>query len=98
MSIFDSKVRACVSIWRNVRTAVLFVSKIAIASGARTRVFSQAEIRASFDFIPCAKPPVRVSSALLFEDESRHSSRVLRDRYRVRMRRGVSYPLNAQGH
>src|SRR5712691_129847 len=96
MSIFDLKARACVSISRNVRSALPFVSEIAVESCARARVRSQAEIRASFDFIPCENDSSRVSSALLFEHESRHSSRVLRDRYRVRVWRGLSYPLDAQ--
>src|SRR6266516_2566173 len=46
-------------------------------------------------FISCASSFTRLHFALVSENESRHSSRVLRDRHRLRVRGGVSHALDA---
>jgi len=48
-----------------------------------------------FRFHPLRKMPRRLHSALIFDDESRHSPRISRDRYRLRVRSGLSHPLDA---
>src|SRR4030095_3527099 len=74
------------------------VLRIAGESFARPTVCRQAASNGSLDFIPCVSCSARLHFALLFEDESRHSSRVLRYRYCVRVRRGVSHPLDTSRH
>src|ERR1700716_2055105 len=48
-----------------------------------------------FRFRRLRKLPTRLHSGLLFDDESKHSPRISRNRYRLRMRRGLSHPLDA---
>src|SRR5438128_857732 len=79
ISIFVSKSRAHSSISENFRTTSPRVLKIAGKSFARATVRRQAASNGSLDFIPCASRFARLHFALLFEDESRHSSRVLPD-------------------
>ncbi len=95
VSIFSSKSRASSSICANARIISPSVLKIAGESFARVSVFSHAVSSASFDFIACVDSSARVSSALVFENESGHSSRVLRDRYRLRVWRGLSHALHS---
>ena len=98
VSILLSKSCARASISENFRTTSPCVLRIAGESFARPRMRCQAASNASLDFIPCVTSSARLDFALLFEHESRHSSRVLRYRYCVRVRRGVSHPLDASRH
>src|SRR6266496_986212 len=95
VSIFLSKSRATSSISENFRTTSPRVLRIADESFARPRMRRQAASNASLDFIPCVSSSARLDFALPFEDENRHSSRVLRYRYCLRVRRGLSHPLDA---
>ena len=52
----------------------------------------------SLSFHRLRKLPGRLDSALIFGHESRHSPRVSRDRHCLRMRRGVSHPLDQARH
>src|SRR4030088_2892879 len=44
-----------------------------------------------FRFHRLLKLPTRLHSALIFDDESKHSPRISRNRYRLRVRRGLSH-------
>src|SRR5207247_2692011 len=91
----DSKAQARSSTSANFRRISPRVLTMAGLSSARRSVCCQALSNGSVDFMPCARGFARLSSALRFEDENRHPSRILRDRYCVRMRGGVSHPLHS---
>src|SRR5437899_10410485 len=91
---FDSKWQARSSTSEKFRRTSPSVLRMAGPSFAQRSVSSQASSNGSVDFMSCAGGVARLDSALL-SDESQHPSRILRDRYRLRMRGGVSHPLDS---
>src|SRR5438034_7772712 len=99
ISTLGSKSQARFSTSVNFRRSSPHVLTMAGPSFARRRVCRQALSNGSVDFIPCAGGFARLRSALRFEDENRHPSRILRDRYGVRMRhRSEEHTSELQSH
>src|SRR5207248_1275407 len=79
----------------NVRTSLPCASKIAARSRLFAQVVSHASRMGSFNVVfTCEFALSRLGSALLFEHEGGHSSRLSRDRYGLRVRRGLSHSLD----
>src|SRR5256885_5061771 len=95
----SAKLSERASISENVRRIFPSASKTAPRSRFLASVSAHAARRGSGDVVlTCEFELSRLSFALVFEHEGGHSSRLSRDRYGLRVRRGLSHPLDQTRH